>query len=83
MSSEEMNSQGSEDEDYDDEDYSDDDDDTFGYYESIGDDQEMEHYKKEDPEYFEYELLKVEDVERMLNEKVEALCTSIHVSSAS
>jgi len=81
MSTEEMNSQGSAcSEDLEmEQDYSDDEEDTYGYYDNNGEDQEMEHNKKEDPEYFESELLKVEDVERMLNEKVEALCTSIHI----
>ena len=85
--SEEMRSQGDEGSDYG-SDYNDDDDmdDDMGddsyYYDQEGDDTEMEHSKKDDPEYFEYNLLKVEDVERLLNESVEALCKSINVKPA-
>jgi len=32
-----------------------------------------------DPEYFQYDLLRVEDAERLLNENVEALCQAIKV----
>lgn len=43
------------------------------------DDTEMENKKEDDPEYFEFELLNVEDVERLLNENVEAVCKAINV----
>lgn len=79
-SSDEMKSQDSDAMDHD---YDDDEDegdiDTY-YYEQEGDDTEMEKDKTEDPEYFEFALLAVEDVERLLNESVETLCQSIHVS---
>ena len=59
----------------------DDDEDIANYYdEQEGDDTEMEKDKTDDPEYYEFELLKVEDVERLLNESVEKLCQSLHVS---
>lgn len=80
-SSDEMKSQDSDAMDHD---YDDDEDegdiDTY-YYEQEGDDTEMEKDKTEDPEYFEFALLAVEDVERLLNESVETLCQSIHVST--
>lgn len=56
----------------------DDDEDIFNYYEGF-DDTEMEKKKEDDPEYFEFELLNVEDVERLLNESVEAVCKAINV----
>ncbi|ESO83650.1 hypothetical protein LOTGIDRAFT_133000 [Lottia gigantea] len=61
----------------------DDDEDEFdtSYYYDNNDDLDLEKPKKsDDPEYFEYELLKIEDVERMLNEEVEALCTSLKIA---
>ena len=69
-------SQGSDNSDYDaDEDMCDD------YY--YGDDDDMEteapDKTKDDPEYFDFELLKVEDVERLLNESVEALTKTLKV----
>ena len=36
-----------------------------------------------DLEYFEYECLKVEDVERLLNQSVETLCKSLQVGNFS
>jgi len=57
----------------------DDDDDVYGdYYKH--EEVEMEN-KKDDPEYFEFQLLKVEDVDRLLNENVEALSRAINVSN--
>jgi len=58
-------------------------DEDINHYYNICDGEE--HYsdrrKEDDPEYFEYQLLNVEDVERLLNESVEALSQSIKVSS--
>lgn len=55
--------------------------DIHDYYEYT-DDTEMENKKEDDPEYFEFELLNVEDVERLLNENVEAVCKAINVLPA-
>ncbi|KAK3103964.1 hypothetical protein FSP39_023303 [Pinctada imbricata] len=80
MSSVDMKSQDSEDSDYDQSDHMDDDDDYGGYYDNDTDDLDIDKPKKsDDPEYFEYELLQVEDVERLLNEEVETLCRSLKV----
>ena len=69
-------SQGSENSDYEDDGMCEDDD----YYDDPDDFMETEtDKKKDDPEYFEFELLKVEDVDRLLNESVEALCKSMKV----
>ena len=69
-------SQGSENSDYEDDGMCEDDD----YYDDPDDFMETEtDKKKDDPEYFEFELLKVEDVDRLLNESVEALCKSMQV----
>ena len=58
-----------------------DEDEDFGtYYDHDGEEIEMERKKEDDPEYFEYDLLRVEDVERLLNESVEAVCKAINVS---
>ena len=68
-----------------DQDYDDDEDDgdiDDYYYEHDGDDTEMEKDKTDDPEYFGFDLLKVEDVERLLNESVEVLCQSVSVSTS-
>lgn len=55
----------------------DEDDDYCGYYDNDTDDLDIDKPKKtDDPEYFEYSLLQVEDVERFLNEEVEVLCSS-------
>lgn len=78
----EMKSQDSDnDSDFDQSDHMDDDDEDFcGYYDNDTDDLDIDRPKKtDDPEYFEYELLKVEDVERLLNEEVEILCSSLKV----
>lgn len=71
----------SEDSDYDHSDHMEDDDYDFGgYYDNDTDDLDIDKPKKsEDPEYFEYELLQVEDVERLLNEEVEVLCSELKV----
>ena len=54
-----------------------DDDDYCGYYDNDTDDLDIDKPKKsDDPEYFDYELLQIEDVERFLNEEVEVLCSS-------
>lgn len=59
----------------------DDDEDMSNYYDD-NDDAEMERKKEDDPEYFDFELLNVEDVERLLNESVEAVCKAINVLPA-
>ena len=71
----------SDDSDYDHSDHMEDDDyDYGGYYDNDTDDLDIDKPKKsEDPEYFEYELLQVEDVERLLNEEVEVLCSALKV----
>ena len=73
------------DSDYDQSDHMDDDDEDFGgYYDNDTDDLDIDRPKKtDDPEYFEYELLKLEDVERLLNEEVEALCGTLKVRGKS
>jgi ariadne-2 len=75
-----MKSQGSDDSDYDNN--SEEDMDDYNYYYNIdnNDDTEGDNTLEDDPEFFAYELLSVEDVERLLNENVEALCKSIGVS---
>ena len=73
-------SQGSENSDYEDDEMCDDE----NYYDYTHDYMETEtDKKKDDPEYFEFDLLKVEDVDRLLNESVEALCKSIQVCELS
>ena len=62
-----------------DDDMEDEEEDFFNYYEHDGDETEMEKKKEDDPEHFEYELLAVEDVERLLNESVESVCKAINV----
>jgi len=75
--SDEMRSQESDnDTDYDQSDHMDDDDDYCGYYDDPDDLDNDKPKKTDDPEYFEFELLQVEDVERFLNEEVEVLCSS-------
>jgi ariadne-2 len=59
----------------------DDDDDYGNYYHDNTDDLDIDKPKKsDDPEYFEYTVLKTEDAERLLNEEVEALCSAVKVS---
>ena len=58
-----------------------DDEDIHHYYNSCdGEEHDSDRRKEDDPEYFEYQLLNVEDVERLLNESVEALSQSIKVN---
>ena len=65
------------DSDSDNSDHMEDDDDYCGYYDNDTDDLDIDKPKKsDDPEYFDYELLQIEDVERFLNEEVEVLCSS-------
>jgi len=65
------------------EDEMEDEEDIFNYYNyDIEEHTDVDHKKCDDPEFFEYELLKVEDVERLLNESVEALSQAIKVSPA-
>ena len=61
--------------DYDDEDM----EDMGDYYDQDVDDSEAGYKKPVDPEEFDFELLKVEDVDRLLNEAVEALSKAIKV----
>jgi len=57
------------------------DEDINHYYNSSdGEEHDSHRHKEDDPEFFEYQLLNVEDVERLLNESVEALSQSIKVS---
>ena len=63
-------------------DYSEDDDDDCAlqeYYEDGCDDLE-EDTSRQNPEYFPVECLSVEEVERLLNEWVEQLSTSLQVT---
>ena len=64
-----------------DSDYDADEDMCDDYYYGDDDDMldEIPDKTKDDPEYFEFELLKVEDVERLLNESVEALTQTLKV----
>jgi ariadne-2 len=75
-----MKSQNSDDSDYDESDNMDDDDYYCGYYDNDTDDLDIDKPKKsDDPEYFEFDLLQLEDAERLLNEEVEALCSRLKV----
>ena len=79
MMSSEMQSQGSDQEsDYE---QSDPDDDLLCYYNNDVNDLDIDKPKSDDAEQFDYELLTVEDVERLLNEEVEYLCSAVHVSN--
>lgn len=40
---------------------------------------DQQDQKKQDPEYFEFECLTIEDVDRLLNESVEVICASLSV----
>lgn len=40
---------------------------------------DQQDQRKLDPEYFEFECLTIEDVERLLNESVEVICASLSV----
>lgn len=72
--SEEMKSQASDSESEYDSNDEDMDEDIFNYYDGGADDTEMERAVEDDPEYYEFLLLKVEDVDLLLNESVEAVC---------
>ena len=79
--SEEMKSLNSDEEGDDMSEHMDDSDDEsfIGYYDET-DDLDIDKPKKtDDPEYFEYELLQIEGVDRLLNEEIEALCTALRV----
>ncbi|CAH1782579.1 unnamed protein product [Owenia fusiformis] len=83
MSGIDMKSQGSDDSDYnnDTDDNMEDEDIYDGYYDAeIGDDEFEKPTEVKDPEAYDYRLLEVEDVERLLNEKIETLCTSLKLS---
>lgn len=78
-----ITSQGSDDEsDYDPSDHMDDEEDVYGgYYDNDADDLDLDKpHKSDDPEYFEFELLQEEDIERFLNEEVEALSSNLKAS---
>ena len=49
------------------------------YYDHDAEESDPIPLSGDDVERFEYELLRVEDVERLLNETVEALCKAINV----
>lgn len=58
------------------------DDEFPNYYYDNSDDLDIDKPKKtDDPEYFEYDILQVEDAERLLNEEIEALCSATQVKS--
>lgn len=58
-----------------------DDEEYAHYYYDNTDDLDIDKPKKsDDPEYFEYTILQVEDAERLLNEEIEALCSALKVS---
>lgn len=80
MMSSEMQSQGSDQEsEYE---QSDQEDDFLCYYNNDVNDLDIDKPKSDDTEQFDYELLTVEDVERLLNEEVEYLCSAVHISPA-
>lgn len=80
MMSSEMQSQGSDQEsEYE---QSDQEDDFLCYYNNDVNDLDIDKPKSDDTEQFDYELLTVEDVERLLNEEVEYLCSAVHVSNS-
>lgn len=53
--------------------------DDYNDYYANSDDVEMESTICQDPEYYPVDLLKLEDIERLLNENVEALRSTIQV----
>lgn len=60
--------------------YSEDDCSYEDYYNSVDDcDSEQVDFKKVDPEHHMLDCLSVEEVERLLNESVEALCNELEV----
>lgn len=76
-----MKSQNSDESDYEESDNMDDDEDDYcGYYDNDTDDLDIDKPKKsDDPEYFEFDSLQLEDAERLLNEEVEVLCSKLKV----
>lgn len=61
--------------------YSDNDGDDYDYYGEHDDcDMETVDRSKSDPEYFIYSCLKVEEVEKLLNESIELLSNSLQVT---
>lgn len=61
--------------------YSDNDGDDYDYYGEQDDcDMETVDRSKSDPEYFLYSCLKVEEVEKLLNESIELLSNSLQVT---
>lgn len=53
----------------------------MGFYNGKDIDVEQNDLCKTDPEYFAYECLSVVEVERLLNESVETLCTTLEVTT--
>lgn len=76
-----MKSQNSDESDYEESDNMDDDEDDYcGYYDNDTDDLDIDKPKKsDDPEYFEFDILQLEDAERLLNEEVEVLCSKLKI----
>lgn len=61
--------------------YSDNDGDDYDYYGGQDDcDMETVDRSKSDPEYFLYTCLKVEEVEKLLNESIELLSNSLQIT---
>lgn len=62
--------------------YSDNECDEYDYYNVGQDDCDVETIdpSRNDPEYFPYTCLTVEEVEKMLNEYIELLSNSVHVT---
>eukprot|EP00918_Siedleckia_nematoides_P001583 GHVU01003721.1.p1 GENE.GHVU01003721.1~~GHVU01003721.1.p1 ORF type:complete len:501 (-),score=60.13 GHVU01003721.1:999-2501(-) len=52
------------------------------YYDYEGEDTDVDTRKEVDPEYFEFELLKTDDIDRLFNEHVEAVCKATGVTPA-
>lgn len=61
--------------------YSDNDGDDYDYYGEQDDcDMETVDHTKQDPEYFQYSCLRVEEVEKLLNESIELLSNSLQIT---
>lgn len=61
--------------------YSDNDGDDYDYYrEQDEDDMDTVDRTKADPEYFLYSCLRVEEVEKLLNESIELLSNSLQIT---
>lgn len=61
--------------------YSDNDVDDYDYYGGQDDcDMEIIDHTKADPEFFLYNCLKVEEVEKLLNESIELLSNSLQIT---